>query len=223
MSLSSRLAASRYIQPGVCTSTTRPASPYEGQVIYETDTNQTLVYSGSAWVMVHDLDTPPALQLVKTQTLSGTATQVESCFTSDFHSYRIMFTSLTFSTESLMTLRLVSGATPNQTSNYYASGFQVTTGGSVTGIGGIQSYWHTAISASPTAGGAFIDIYNPQLSVGTTYNAMGVDTRTDGAPLRVSGGFFNGTTSFDGIWISTLNGTYTLGGTVRIYGYRNSI
>ena len=33
----------------VCTSTTRPASPFEGQRIYETDTNRELLYDGSAW------------------------------------------------------------------------------------------------------------------------------------------------------------------------------
>lgn len=49
MGISSQLAASRLIQPGVCTSSTRPASPYEGQVIYETDTDKVLVYNGSAW------------------------------------------------------------------------------------------------------------------------------------------------------------------------------
>lgn len=37
------------LKPGVCTSTTRPASPYEGQTIYETDTDKTLVWTGSAW------------------------------------------------------------------------------------------------------------------------------------------------------------------------------
>jgi hypothetical protein len=32
-----------------CTSSTRPASPNEGMTIYETDTDQVLTYSGSAW------------------------------------------------------------------------------------------------------------------------------------------------------------------------------
>jgi uncharacterized membrane protein len=35
-----------------CTSSTRPASPNEGMTIYETDTDKTLQYSGSAWVDV---------------------------------------------------------------------------------------------------------------------------------------------------------------------------
>lgn len=37
------------LRPGICTSTTRPTAPYEGQMIYETDTDRMLVYNGSAW------------------------------------------------------------------------------------------------------------------------------------------------------------------------------
>jgi hypothetical protein len=50
MPITNYLPSSRLIQPGVCTSTTRPASPFEGQYIYETDTDQTLVWNGSAWL-----------------------------------------------------------------------------------------------------------------------------------------------------------------------------
>ena len=35
----------------ICTSATRPASPFEGMQIYETDTDQELTYTGSAWVV----------------------------------------------------------------------------------------------------------------------------------------------------------------------------
>jgi len=49
MPLSNYLASSRISQPGVCTSSTRPATPYEGQTIYETDTDKVLVWNGSAW------------------------------------------------------------------------------------------------------------------------------------------------------------------------------
>ena len=37
------------LRPGVCLSTTRPTVPYEGQMIYETDTDKVLVWNGSAW------------------------------------------------------------------------------------------------------------------------------------------------------------------------------
>ena len=37
------------LKPGVCTSSTRPASPYIGQTIFETDTNRIKVWLGTAW------------------------------------------------------------------------------------------------------------------------------------------------------------------------------
>lgn len=49
MGLSQQIGASSLSKPGVCTSSTRPATPYEGQMIYETDTDKVLVWNGSAW------------------------------------------------------------------------------------------------------------------------------------------------------------------------------
>jgi hypothetical protein len=49
MGLSQQIGSSSQIKPGVCTSITRPASPYEGQVVYETDTDKVLVWNGAAW------------------------------------------------------------------------------------------------------------------------------------------------------------------------------
>ena len=41
--------AQQGIRPGVCLSTTRPASPYIGQIIYMTDVNQSAVWNGTSW------------------------------------------------------------------------------------------------------------------------------------------------------------------------------
>lgn len=49
MPISSFLAPSAIAKPGVCTSSTRPASPYEGQVIYTTDTDLLQIWNGTAW------------------------------------------------------------------------------------------------------------------------------------------------------------------------------
>lgn len=40
------------LRPGICTSSNRPTSPYEGQVIYETDTDRALVWGGSSWIRI---------------------------------------------------------------------------------------------------------------------------------------------------------------------------
>lgn len=49
MGLSNYLPTSAIARPGVCTSSTRPASPYEGQVIYTTDTDLLQIWNGTAW------------------------------------------------------------------------------------------------------------------------------------------------------------------------------
>jgi hypothetical protein len=50
MPLSSVVGAQSIVKPGVCTSSTKPASPYDGQVIYMTDVDQTAVWDGSNWI-----------------------------------------------------------------------------------------------------------------------------------------------------------------------------
>jgi hypothetical protein len=45
----------------VCTSSTRPTGIGEGTMIYETDTNKVLVYNGSSWKEVSDLDSADGL------------------------------------------------------------------------------------------------------------------------------------------------------------------
>jgi hypothetical protein len=42
--------AQQGIRPGVCLSTSRPASPYIGQIVYMTDVNQSAVWNGTSWV-----------------------------------------------------------------------------------------------------------------------------------------------------------------------------
>jgi hypothetical protein len=50
----------------ICTSSTRPASPFEGQAIYETDTGLSLIYDGSAWVSPSVTHKPPSVKLQRT-------------------------------------------------------------------------------------------------------------------------------------------------------------
>jgi hypothetical protein len=52
MAISNMTQAQSIMKPGVCTSSTRPASPYDGQVIYETDTDRAMVWDNSAWVVL---------------------------------------------------------------------------------------------------------------------------------------------------------------------------
>ena len=45
-------ATTQGIKPGVCTSTNRPSAPFDGQVIYMTDVDQTAVWDGTQWTVL---------------------------------------------------------------------------------------------------------------------------------------------------------------------------
>ena len=109
------------IRPGVCTSSTRPTAPYEGQHIYETDTDIEYVWNGSAWVVNYVSAASPAftgtptaptasagtnttqlattafanaaggLVHITTVTASGASTTISNCFSSTYENYRIIF------------------------------------------------------------------------------------------------------------------------------------
>lgn len=217
MGITQQSAAARLVQPGVCTSSTRPASPFEGQAIFETDTNRMLFWDNSAWVMVVDTDTPPGLQLVKAQTVgSGVASvTVNDAFSSEFENYRITW----------------SGGTESASSDVY---LQI--GGSTTGYYGILIYGLTNQTTSQMAtnnnnnradwiGGAqanqaghvSVDLIGPNL---TSYTKI----RNGSYQSDVAFGAYNGehrvATSYTSFLLGVASGTMT-GGTIRVYGYRN--
>ena len=66
MGISQQIGASSQVKWGVCTSSTRPASPYHGQHIYETDTNLQYVWNGTAWVNNYASSASPALTGIPT-------------------------------------------------------------------------------------------------------------------------------------------------------------
>lgn len=68
--------------PGVCTSTTRPTNPFEGQMIYETDTDRMLVWNGSSWRYTWFSSMPAFYaRLTSSQNIAGSAVVVFSSVT----------------------------------------------------------------------------------------------------------------------------------------------
>ena len=60
-------ATTQGLKPGICTSTTRPVTPFTGMIIYETDTLLAKVWTGSAWV-----DYPAGKANTASPTFTGT-------------------------------------------------------------------------------------------------------------------------------------------------------
>lgn len=208
------------VKPGVCTSSTRPASPFTGQMIFETDTNRVAVYTGSSWVVLADADTPPGLELVKAETAFTTASTitVDNVFTSAFTNYKIIV-NCAASTASNAQLRLRSGGSSVSTSTYNAVYLIVTT---ATTIARQSNQTEFRFGTFETTRNYYeITIGAPQLAQATTFMSQGL--MAEGANYTtMRQEYWNGantnTTSYDGIEIYPNTGTFT--GTYAIYGYR---
>lgn len=221
MGLSNYLPSSRLIQPGVCTSTTRPASPFNGQVIYETDTKQTLVWQGSSWVMLTDADTPPGLELVKTQTIGSgvSSVTINDAFPSGYDCFEVLSSGTTATNTDNIAVQLTTGGTAAATSYYGSMPYALWTGGSIL-LHSVdnQNSWLAASATDSSFGMALnMRFINPNQARATYFTSI---------HIRNIGGNFTGAhstaTSYDGFKLTISTGTIS-GGTIRVYGYRNSI
>lgn len=201
------------LRPGVCTSTTRPTAPYNGQVIYETDTKQTLVWQGSAWVMLTDADTPPGMQLVASGALSGTTVTVTDCFTG-FTNYRIMAEGITASAGEMYIKLRNSGGVSSTGYDWGLYGIALN--------GGAVSYGAANNPYIPCGGYnasvTMIDIFRPNEAVSTRFMAQHTLDVSGTYYFRNYGGEHTPATAYPSIeWQagSAMTGKYW------IYGYRD--
>ena len=205
------------LRPGVCTSTSRPASPFDGQVIYETDTNRVLVWDNSAWVMIADTDSPPGLQLIKTQTI-GTAVSsvtVSDAFSADYDDYLITMSGGVASTANSVRLTLGSANT-----GYYQGGLGQTFAGANSSAEAANAAFFSVGNGTTAKLYAKVFLSSPFLADETNMEATQLSTSTTGFATPVAG-FLNTTTSYTSFTFTASTGTWS-GGTIRVYGYRNS-
>jgi hypothetical protein len=113
MPFSSVLGASSVIKPGVCTSTTRPTVPYEGQLIYETDTDRVASYNGSAWVYT----ATGAVVQVKSTTKTDTFTTTSATYT-DITGLSVSITPTSTSSRILVIATVVGGGQTSTTQGF---------------------------------------------------------------------------------------------------------
>jgi len=220
MAISSALGTGS-LTPGVCTSSTRPTAPFEGQMIYETDTDRVLIWNNSAWVAPNSQTAnPPGLELIKTHTVTSAASSftVTDAFSANFENYIVVASNVNTSTAAGVTFRIGSA-----TANYYWGGIVVFYSGSASAgeSGNNVAQWATGMVSDNTGGaGATINIYNPFTTLRSSYTTFGVDSRTSGAGSRSYSGFLNDTTSHSTITFLSTAGNIT-SGTIRVYGMRN--
>ena len=203
------------VKPGVCTSSTRPGSPFDGQVIYETDTNVVSVYDGAAWATVGP-SAAGGLVFITAQTIGSAVSSVPvpDVFSSTYDNYKIMLSGGTGSVND-DDIAMILGAT---TAGYFAA----YTGASYAAVSTING--NNNVSSWTRVGSVFtdglyldIDLLGPNLAKRTRINGVAVYENN----ARPFGGVLKNTTVYTAFTITPASGTLT-GGTIRVYGYQNS-
>ena len=212
---------SNSLRSGVCTSTTRPTSPYEGQIIYETDTNRVLVWDNAAWVMIADTDAPPAVQLIKSQTVGSgvSSVAVNDVFSDEFETYQIVWTGGTMSVETALKMKLNNISS----TNYYGALIytSISSGNLATAVNNALTHWDYAGGGNPDSAGSNLFIHNPfQSKFKHIRNSSVTYGITISGAVGTYNGFTNVTTSCTGFSYVPYSGTMS-GGTIRVYGFRS--
>ena len=214
------------LKPGVVDNTaSRPSAPFEGQMIFQKDTDQLLVWNGTAWVIPNaPAQNPQGLELITTGALSGSATNFVGCFSSTYDNYKIVVQTIKVSGPADIYIRMLNGTTPLANSSYYYNVFGYDNNGTLVNQPsvGLVSYMFTGVSLSSTTAqaSAVFDVMTPNLVLTTTL--MGQSHSYSGTPNWRSKTFSclqQDDTSFDGIRFATLS-SETMTGTATIYGYR---
>lgn len=215
------------LRPGICTSSTRPTTPYEGQVIYETDTDRTSVWDGSSWVEMARSSRAGLVQVVPTAVTNGTVdtygnvtvgtgvslVTMTNAFIPAFNNYRVVISGINFSAgQNSFWLKLENSLSTYTYSLKYAlwagTTVGVYVGTSNNGAWAGWSHW------SNNVGNSVVDIINPNLARYTSFMAENSSEELWGTAHSI----MKTATAYNDLLLNFPVGTMT-GGTVRIYGY----
>jgi hypothetical protein len=227
MGITQQIGASSLIKPGVIDNTAaRPASPYEGQVIFQKDTDQLLVWNGTAWVIPNSpAQNPQGLELITTGALSSTSTNFAGCFNATYENYRVEASKINMANGGFLAYRMLNSTTAFTSSLYYMASRNLSSvDGTGTDVLSAASYNGMGYNFQATTDGGFscsFDFFNP-FGTGRTFYTGSSSAYYSTTPLFATstiGGGINSTNSFDGIQFFNANGN-TIAGNISIYGYR---
>lgn len=209
MPLSQVYGAQSLIKAGVCTSSSRPASPFEGQLIYETDTDRLLTYNGSAWIIQSGLQ-----YITSTTGTAASSLIIDNCFTSTYENYRILIVGKTSADVYLKVQFRVGGVAA--ATNYT---YQIMSANS-TSVAASQASAQTSGNFTPMetsdTNAATIDIYKPNVAIATGWQSFSIYNSATQSINFVCGRHTTAT-AYDGLVITPASGTVTA--TMYVYGY----
>ena len=217
-------ATSQGLKPGVCTSSNRPANPYDGMMIYETDTDKVAVYDSSAWVYKTGTAVPstPALVYVAGASFT-TVTSISlptSTFSSTYRNYKVIFDVTATTARSALTLRFRASGTDDSGANYHQAANGYDSQGSAANLAQASATSLTVATNYATEPIVVnLDIFNPQRTAITWGTGFYTSDSSAGANIqtRATSFKYGVTTSFDSMTlISSVASSMT--GVYRVYG-----
>jgi len=217
MGITQQIGASSLIKPGVIDNTAaRPASPYEGQVIFQKDTDQLLVWNGTAWVIPNSpAQNPGGLELVKSQVLTGTSNLITNAFSATYDNYKIMFDGNS-TMGAVCNINMQMGTT---NTGYFSTRIKNAPNSGTPAGNGLDniSEWGYAGQGSPSYANLNMDLFAPFLNRYTRYSGSYMIEIGSGSEFGVTQGHLANSTSYTSF---TLAASQTFNATVYVYGYR---
>jgi hypothetical protein len=196
-------------------------------MIYETDTDLTYVWGGSAWQQVSGGTAVgnSGLVYITSVSLAGASAasplNITSCFSSTYTNYRIVVSGFVNTSAAFLQFQMLSGTTPANAAGSYKIQRLLASGVTVTATSGSDTKGNLP-PGDTTGSASSSDIYNPNQAVFTNFVGVGNYNGNTGAPLiDLDSTSHNVATAYDGIRLFPEGGTVTTA-TVTIFGYRKA-
>ena len=181
-------------------------------------TSTSLAATASAVKSAYDLAASKGSTLITSTAFTGaTSVAIDSVFTSNYPNYRIeIITTSGSGGAAEIQMRLRTSGTANSNALYQNSGSSFSYAGATENANASAGTTAFVFRTNGATWVGELNLYNPQASQLTWWLGQYADTVQSG----YRGGYFNATTSFDGIQLVNSGGT-NIAGTIRIYGMAN--
>lgn len=185
--------------------------------------------AGSTSLVLPTDSVQPGMVLVATSSFTTASTvSVDGCFTSTYDNYRILLRyASSNATQSALYIRLRGAGSDNSAASYNSQellAYSTTVNGNAYNAATAWTGGMPVSNSTSLADTLAMDIYGPALAEYTnmhTHN-YGYQSNVSQWVIRTSGHQHQVATAFDGFSFY-LAASYNITGTVRVYGYRNSI
>jgi hypothetical protein len=189
----------------------------EGQLVYVESLDVVQYYDGSSWATLGPTAAVGLVLISSTTIGTSVATvNVTNAFSATYENYRIIISGGAASSAQQLQFQL--GAT---TTGYYAQSLDAAFGGATGTVAQSNAAFWNIGSGSGDALSSVMDILQPFATEYTSFTSQSVMHAPTGYEAA-RGGYLNNTTSYTDFTISLAASATFTGGTIRVYGYKNS-